>query len=227
MGNLFSVFDPRTGLLRLNWMRVIFCILVVPSCYWKINSMVLHGVINFWSRLGRQLKVNLGGTNSPGILLFSVTLFRFIALNNFLGLIPYVFTARRHMIYTMGLALPLWLGFIVRSWFLRTSYMLAHLVPQGTPVVLIRFIVLIELVRNVIRPLTLRVRLIANMVAGHLLLSLIGGFMFQIGAALFRGSMLLLICLLVLECAVAVIQAYVFCLLVLLYIAEVNVWTVN
>jgi F-type H+-transporting ATPase subunit a len=99
---------------------------------------------------------------------------------------------------------------------------LAHLVPVGTPYILIPFIVLIELVRNVIRPLTLSVRLAANLVAGHLLITLIST---PAPAAAIIPLVLLirgLVVLIVLERAVAFIQAYVFSILRTLYLREVN-----
>ena len=99
---------------------------------------------------------------------------------------------------------------------------LAHLVPIGTPYVLIPFIVLIELVRNLIRPLTLSVRLAANLVAGHLLMTLISSpstsRTYLVLVILIRG----LVMLIVLESAVAFIQAYVFSILRTLYLREVN-----
>jgi len=100
--------------------------------------------------------------------------------------------------------------------------MFAHLVPSGTPPALIAFIVLIETVRNVIRPITLSVRLAANMVAGHLLITLLG----NQGVGLASTAIPLLvgvqILLVVLESAVALIQAYVFTTLTTLYAREVN-----
>ena len=100
--------------------------------------------------------------------------------------------------------------------------MLAHLVPSGTPYALTPFIVLIELTRRIIRPLTLSVRLAANIVAGHLLLTLLSS---QASNPLFSISFLVvsaLVLLSVLESAVAVIQAYVFSILSSLYVNEVN-----
>jgi len=99
---------------------------------------------------------------------------------------------------------------------------LAHLVPVGTPYALMPFIVLIELVRNVIRPITLSVRLAANLVAGHLLITLI-----RAPATSSRYAMLVLLIralymLIILESAVAFIQAYVFRILRTLYLSEVN-----
>lgn len=99
---------------------------------------------------------------------------------------------------------------------------MAHLVPQGTPAVLIPFIVCIETIRNVIRPGTLAVRLSANIIAGHLLITLLG----NTGAALPTLMVNVLIItqlgLLILESAVAVIQSYVFAVLRTLYSREVN-----
>jgi F-type H+-transporting ATPase subunit a len=101
--------------------------------------------------------------------------------------------------------------------------MLAHLVPQSTPPILMPFMVIIETVRNLIRPLTLAVRLTANIIAGHLLITLLGN---QIAdnSIVLSGSILLItqITLLILESAVALIQSYVFTVLACLYSSEVN-----
>jgi len=97
---------------------------------------------------------------------------------------------------------------------------LVHLVPVGTPPALIPVIVLIETIRNLIRPGALAVRLAANMVAGHLLLSLLGGQGPALRGGLIIGLLVGLVLLMVLECAVACIQAYVFTILRTLYLNE-------
>ncbi len=99
---------------------------------------------------------------------------------------------------------------------------MAHLVPLGTPPVLMPFIVIIELVRNIIRPLTLSVRLAANIIAGHLLITLIGHSASPVISFSLRGVIFALVLLCVLESAVSVIQAYVFRMLSTLYFNEVN-----
>jgi F-type H+-transporting ATPase subunit a len=100
--------------------------------------------------------------------------------------------------------------------------MFAHLVPQGTPAVLIPFMVCIETISNVIRPGTLAVRLAANIIAGHLLITLMGntgpGLAIRLVGLLLIGQ----IALLMLESAVAIIQSYVFAVLRTLYSSEVN-----
>jgi len=100
--------------------------------------------------------------------------------------------------------------------------MLAHIVPLGTPGVLMPFIVLIETVRNIIRPGTLAVRLAANMIAGHLLLVLLGSQAVGSGVVTLLIILGVQVTLLVLEGAVAVIQSYVFAVLATLYSREVN-----
>ena len=137
-----------------------------------------------------------------------------------MGLFPYIFIRRRHISFTLTLALPLWLGRILISILYQYNNLLAHLVPTGTPSFLIPVIVVIETVRNIIRPLTLSIRLAANMVAGHLLLTLLG----SQGPTLRIFNLILLIgglfILLLLEVAVACIQSYVFTILSSLYLNE-------
>ena len=94
--------------------------------------------------------------------------------------------------------------------------------PKGTPYVLVPFMVLIEIVRNLMRPLTLSIRLAANMVAGHLLLALVRGPMPSISVVLLGAAFVALVALIVLELGVSFIQAYVFMTLSSLYLDEIN-----
>jgi F-type H+-transporting ATPase subunit a len=100
--------------------------------------------------------------------------------------------------------------------------MFAHLVPQGTPSVLIPFIVCIETISNVIRPGTLAVRLTANIIAGHLLLTLMGNTGNSLSSIILSILLISQVALLILESAVAIIQSYVFAVLSTLYSREVN-----
>ena len=149
-------------------------------------------------------------------------LFVFILIRNLGGLLPYVFTPHAHLSVTLSMGLPFWTGYVLFSAVTHPRLTLAHLVPTGTPNILVPFIVLIELISNLIRPLTLRVRLAANIVAGHLLLSLL-----RLPAP--TGTILVLACLGIplvlltfLELGVSFIQSYVFITLSSLYISEVN-----
>lgn len=144
-----------------------------------------------------------------------------------MGLTPYTFTASRHLTFTLTLGLIFWRGYVALRFIKDITHRLAHLVPLGTPYALMPFMVLIELIRGVIRPLTLSVRLAANIVAGHLLMTLIAG---PISASGFAGAGAMLsglVLLTVLESAVALIQAYVFSMLSTLYLNEVNFTSIN
>lgn len=100
--------------------------------------------------------------------------------------------------------------------------MFIHIIPQGTPAILIPFIVLIETIRNIIRPGTLAVRLTANIIAGHLLITLLRGTGPRISSYFILILVIIQILLLILESAVAIIQSYVIAILRTLYSREVN-----
>ena len=221
--NLFSRFDPSSRIINLpiNWLACSLGLLFIPSLYWSIPSRRIFTWNSIILRLHKEFKPLLGTTN-PGASLVFVGLFSFIIYNNFLGLLPYVFTGTSHIAETLTLALPLWLTFIIFGWVNHTKHIFAHLVPLGTPSALIPFIVLIETVRNLIRPGTLAVRLSANIIAGHLLLTLLGNIGPSFTTTTLPILLILQILLLLLESAVAIIQAYVFAVLTVLYAREVN-----
>jgi len=221
--NLFSIFDPSSSLnLPLNWIAALLRILFVPLLFWSTKNRFLLGYNLVSQQVHKEFKTLVGPTARLGHTLIFTTILIMIAVNNFLGLFPYIFTSTSHISITLTLALPLWLRFIIYGWFNHTTHMLAHMVPNGTPAILIPFIVLIETIRNIIRPGTLAVRLTANIIAGHLLLVLLGN---QGPSASFSVLSVLLvvqILLLTLERAVALIQAYVFAVLTTLYSREVS-----
>lgn len=173
--------------------------------------------------LEKEIRLNFSFSVNPGLTHLIISLFRFIALNNYLGLSPYTFTASRHLRFTLRLALFSWVSYVTWIRIKNLRSFMAHLVPLGTPYILIPLIVLIELTRNVIRPITLAVRLAANIVAGHLLLTLIASPISPIAYSLTVNLLIsVVLVIILLENAVALIQAYVFRILSSLYIAETN-----
>lgn len=231
MNNLFSVFDPRIRLIgfsqSLNWLRSLTCMGLMVPAYWKVQSKVVKTWTTSLTSLEAEISTNLGMLPSPGLSHLVVRTFLMVALNNYLGLTPYTFTSRSHLTFTIRLALLLWLRMIRIAVVKDLSHSLAHLVPLGTPNVLIPLIVIIELIRNVIRPLTLSVRLAANIVAGHLLLRLISGALVGSRTRVLALGITTLILLMLLENGVALIQAYVFRILPSLYLSEVNYVKLN
>nr|YP_010946964.1 ATP synthase F0 subunit 6 [Sigmella normalis]WGO57721.1 ATP synthase F0 subunit 6 [Sigmella normalis] len=225
MTNLFSVFDPSTNLgdMSLNWMSTLLGLLYIPMGFWLIPSrhIILWNKIMY--KLHMEFKTLIGYKQSnKGSTFIFISLFSIIMFNNFLGLFPYIFTSTSHMVMNLSLALPLWLSFMIFGWINNTQHMFAHLVPQGTPAILMPFMVCIESISNIIRPGTLAVRLTANMIAGHLLLTLLGNTGPNLSTSLILLLIITQVALLVLESAVAIIQSYVFAVLSTLYSSEVN-----
>nr|AXS64992.1 ATP synthase F0 subunit 6 [Cerambycidae sp. 2 KM-2017] len=223
MANLFSSFDPSTNFnLSLNWLSATLGLFLIPPMFWMIPSRLNLLWIQIITTLHKEFKILIGYKNSEGSTLIFVSLFSFILFNNFLGLFPYIFTSTSHMTLTLTLALPLWLSFMIFGWINNTIHMFAHLVPQGTPPALMPFMVCIETISNIIRPGTLAVRLSANMIAGHLLMTLLGNTGPSLSLIMINLLIIAQILLLVLESAVSIIQSYVFAVLSTLYSSEVN-----
>nr|YP_010392982.1 ATP synthase F0 subunit 6 [Tipula aestiva]UPX88783.1 ATP synthase F0 subunit 6 [Tipula aestiva] len=224
MTNLFSVFDPSTNIfnLSLNWMSTFLGLFMIPSMYWFIPSRYHIIWNNILLTLHKEFKTLLGTSGHKGSSFIFISLFSLVLFNNFIGLLPYVFTSSSHLTFTLSLVLPLWLSFMLYGWINHTQHMFTHLVPQGTPSILMPFMVCIETISNIIRPGTLAVRLAANMIAGHLLLTLLG----NTGNSLPNFLLFILIstqiALLILETAVSIIQSYVLAVLSTLYSSEVN-----
>nr|YP_003331268.1 ATP synthase F0 subunit 6 [Bathytroctes breviceps]BAI50174.1 ATPase subunits 6 [Bathytroctes breviceps] len=192
-----------------------------PSTRWLNNRLV---TLQGWSlnRFTQQLllPLNLGGHKWAALF---TSLMIFLITLNMLGLLPYTFTPTTQLSLNMGFAVPLWLATVIIGMRNQPTAALGHLLPEGTPVPLIPVLIIIETISLFIRPLALGVRLTANLTAGHLLIQLIATAAFVLmpmmpTVAILTAVVLFLLTLL--EVAVAMIQAYVFVLLLSLYLQE-------
>lgn len=219
--NLFNIFDPSTSInYSLNWIRIILIIILFPFQYWLIPSRY----VIFWNLIikfiYKEFKILISYSYSNIIIL--IALFLIILFNNFIGLFPYIFTASRHIRFCLSLSLSIWLSIIIYRLFNFFNDLISHLTPHGTPFILIPFIVIIESISLLIRPLTLAIRLTANIIAGHLLLCLLGSTGNSINRSLIIILMIITQLLLyILEISVSIIQAYVFSILTTLYRREI------
>nr|WNH21496.1 ATP synthase F0 subunit 6 [Stegastes variabilis] len=155
--------------------------------------------------------------------LILTSLMVFILFTNMLGLLPYTFTPTTQLSLNMAFAVPLWLATVLIGLRNQPNHALAHILPEGTPPALVPVLICIETISLFIRPLALGVRLTANLTAGHLLIQLIATAAFvlmPIMTAVAILTSILLFLLTLLEVAVATIQAYVFVLLLSLYLQE-------
>nr|AFI54790.1 ATP synthase F0 subunit 6 [Urostylis sp. HL-2012] len=221
MNNLFSSFDPSTSMnFSFNWMSTFLGVIILPINFWLMPNRINMIILKISLGLFNEFKMLLG-KKSKGSTLIMITLFMFILTNNMLGLLPYIFTSSSHLTFTLSLALPLWISFMLFGWINNYNYMLAHMVPTGTPSILMPFMVIIETISNIIRPGSLAVRLTANMIAGHLLMSLLGNNSLSSKYYLLSFILMVQTMLMMFETAVSVIQAYVFSILSTLYSSEV------
>nr|YP_009539777.1 ATP synthase F0 subunit 6 [Barca bicolor]AYP72715.1 ATP synthase F0 subunit 6 [Barca bicolor] len=224
MTNLFSIFDPTTNLLNipLNWLSTFLGIMFIPYSFWLIPNrhfIIWNLIIN---KLHYEFKNLLNPNSFNGSTFIFISLFSFVLFNNFLGLFPYIFTSTSHLNISLSITLTLWMSFMLYGWMNNSQHMFIHMIPQGTPNILMPFMVLIETISNIIRPGTLAVRLTANMIAGHLLLTLLSNTGINLPNYLIIILILIQILLLSLEMAVAIIQSYVIAILSTLYSNEVN-----
>uniref|UniRef100_UPI00315D87C3 ATP synthase F0 subunit 6 n=1 Tax=Pachyscia longicauda TaxID=3127882 RepID=UPI00315D87C3 len=224
MTNLFSIFDPSTSIMniKMNWMSSLMSMMLLTNMYWMMNNRFT----TMWSKpfkmLNKEFKILMNQKKNKGTTMMFITMFLIIMINNLMGLFPYTFTSTSHLSMTLTLALPMWLAFMMFGWMKNTESMFMHMVPTGTPNILMPFMVLIESISNIIRPGTLSIRLAANMIAGHLILTLLGNTTMSVPMNILPSMMIIQMMLLTLETAVAIIQSYVFAVLSTLYASEVN-----
>nr|YP_009652901.1 ATP synthase F0 subunit 6 [Andrena chekiangensis]QCG69814.1 ATP synthase F0 subunit 6 [Andrena chekiangensis] len=221
MTNLFSIFDPSTStFMSLNWISLMIPLIMMSFNYWMIPSRINMMWIVLNKYMFTELKMLMKMNMFINLIIF-ISLMKMIMMFNIIGLYPYIFTPTSHLNINLTLSLSLWISFMIYGWLMNTNKMFTHLVPMNTPTILMTFMVLIESISNIIRPWTLAIRLTANMLAGHLLLSLLGSSMNNF---LIIIPMLIIIqnMLFILEISVAMIQSYVFSILSTLYFNESN-----
>lgn len=144
-------------------------------------------------------------------------LFFLLVFINFASIFPYIFPFSSQVSFNLFWAFSFWSSFLIFHLLNNWKNFLSHAIPEGSPLGLIWFLFLIEIVRSFIRPMTLIIRLLANITAGHLLLILLSGLVFVFNLA-FAGYLVLN----VVEIVVSLIQAYIFVVILSLYVSEIN-----
>lgn len=150
---------------------------------------------------------------------FIFTLFMFILIGNLLGMTPYSFTFTSHIVVTFALAFTIFIGVTILGFAKHGLHFFSFFVPPGTPLPLYPLLIPIEVISYLSRPISLSVRLFANMLAGHTLLKVIAGFIAVLGVAGILPFAFVVV-LTGLEILIAFLQAYVFAILTCLYIND-------
>jgi len=176
---------------------------------------------------------NVGLTVGQLYFPWLVFVFLVIAGLNLMGMIPYAFTITSHIIVTFALSFTLFVGINLRAILDKQLHFFSLFLPSGAPIAVAPFLVLIELVSYIARVFSLAIRLFANMMAGHTLLKILIGFAFTIAVQNMGGNWpLVLVAVLpfavvfvitFLEVAIALLQGYVFTVLMCLYIKDLYV----
>nr|YP_009092655.1 ATP synthase F0 subunit 6 [Eremias multiocellata]AIR12492.1 ATP synthase F0 subunit 6 [Eremias multiocellata] len=221
--NFFDQFNIHVTL----GVPLILPALMLPLILWVTTGRLIKNrltALQLWliNLLTKQLVLPISIPGHKWASSFTTLMLLLVSLNT-LGLLPYTFTPTTQLSMNMALALPTWLMTVLVGLRNQPTASLGHLLPEGTPTPLIPMLVVIESASLLIRPIALGVRLTANLTAGHLLMQLISSATLATATTLTTASSMALITLILLSClemAVALIQAYVFTLLLTLYLQE-------
>nr|ADO51437.1 ATP synthase F0 subunit 6 [Plakina trilopha] len=230
--NLITIWTATFygGYLTFSFTNSSLMMLFVIILFWSFFK-VNYVIPNKWQSIlelintviQSMIKENLGAQGKH-YFSFVFCLFIFIGLLNVLGLFPYVFTPTTHIIITFGLSFSIVLGVTILGVLKFKIDFMSMFMPGGVLLMLAPFLVIIETISYVTRAISLGLRLAANISAGHLLFAIFSGFVFDMLTNGLRilsiFPVLVMIFITILEMAVAVIQAYVFCLLTTIYLGD-------
>lgn len=185
---------------------------MVPGRWQSLAELSYEFVAN-------MLRDNVG-TEGQRYFPFIFTLFMFVLFCNLLGMIPYSFTVTSHIIVTFALAIVIFIGVTIIGFVTHGIKFLKYFVPSGIPVALMPLLVVIEVISYLTRPISLSVRLFANMMAGHTMLKVFAGFVVGLGAIGGWAPLAFMVAFTGLEVLIAFLQAYVFAILTCIYLND-------
>ena len=184
---------------------------VIPNRFQIISELLYEFIAN-------MINDNIGHKGKK-FFPFIFTLFTFILFGNLLGMLPYSFTFTSHIIVTFVLAMFIFLFITLIGIFMHGFKFFGLFVPKGAPMLMLPLMIPIEIISYLSRPISLSVRLFANMMAGHTMLKIFAGFVFSLG--IFGIAPLIIdVALTALEVLIAILQAYVFTILTCIYLNE-------
>ncbi|MCP5369110.1 MAG: F0F1 ATP synthase subunit A [Rickettsiaceae bacterium] len=186
--------------------------LIIPSKL-QVSAEMLYSFIH-------DLVIQNSGNKGKDFVPAIFSLFLFILLCNLLGMLPYGFTVTSHIIVTFALAMIIFLGITIVGFYKNGIHFLSLFLPPSVPLWLAPLIIIIELFTYLARPISLSLRLAANMIAGHILLKVIAGFVISLSIYLKFVPMPLIVILIGFEIFIAILQAYIFAILSCVYLND-------
>ena len=185
---------------------------IVPGKFQLMSEMLY----NFISKMISDT----AGKKAKPYFSFIFSLFIFVLFCNMVGMLPYSFTVTSHIIVTLAFAIFIFIGVTILGFVIHGFKYLKIFVPSGVPMVLLPIIMIIEIISYLSRPVSLSVRLFANMMAGHTMLKVFGGFVISLGLVAGWLPLTFSVALTGLEILVAFLQAYVFAILTCIYLND-------
>jgi ATP synthase subunit 6 len=214
--NLLVVF-----FLLLGFLYVVF---FVPLLFGSVTSNLYHVLFSFYSFVLGLFNNQLAKAGAKKFFFYFFLCFVFVLGANFLGILPYNFTITSHFIQTFGLSFSSFVGIFILGFVNFKTGFFQLFVPKNVPALLVPFLVVLEIISYMIRPLSLSIRLFANMLAGHILMHILLSFnFFMLKKKLFLVfffSLIVLFLIFTLEFCIVFIQAYVFLTLLLIYFSD-------
>lgn len=168
--------------------------------------------------IAKMVSDNIGKEGKPYFSLI-FTIFMFVLFGNFLGMLPYSFTFTSHIAVTLTMALVIFILVTIIAFIKHGMHFFSFFLPAGVPLFLAPLMIAIEVISYFTRPFSLSIRLFANMMAGHTLLKVVGGFVFPLGI-LGIVPVAGLVAITGLEFLIAFLQAYIFTILTCIYIND-------
>ena len=219
LGNVDLSFT-NSSLFMVISTSVILLFLFFGSKEKKIIPDKIQLIAEMFYNFVAKMISDTAGSKAKPFFPFIFSLFMFVLLCNMVGMLPYSFTVTSHIIVTLIMALFIFVAVTIIGFFKHGFKYLSIFVPSGVPAVLLPLITIIEIISYLSRPVSLSVRLFANMMAGHTMLKVFGGFVVSLGIL---GGWLPLgfsVALTGLEILVAFLQAYVFAILTCIYLND-------
>ena len=219
LGNINLSFTNASLFMALSAITILLFLYLGTKKKSLIPSKMQMVTEMSYSFVAKMINDTAGSSAKP-FFPFIFTLFMFVLFCNMVGMLPYSFTVTSHIIVTLMLATVVFVGVTIIGFIKHGIKSLELFVPKGVPIILLPLIIVIEIISYLSRPVSLSVRLFANMMAGHTMLKVFGGFVISLGLL---GGWLPLgfsVALIGLEILVAFLQAYVFAILTCIYLND-------
>ena len=224
------LLDLRIGSLDASytnsalWMTIAVVLATLLFVYGMRQRSLVPGRVQAVAELGYEFVAGMVrdnvGSEGKAYFPFILTLFVFILFCNTLGLVPYSFTPTSHIIVTFAMAVVVFVGVTLIGFAKNGLHFLQLFAPKGVPVYFLLFVAPLEVFSYFVRPFSLSIRLFANMLAGHTMLKVFGGFAVMLGILAGWAPIVLIFALTGLELIIAFLQAYVFTILTCLYLHD-------